>query len=173
MPIDQLREHTGPTALLVKRIPKEVLETVYGLTIRARIVEEGGDGKITAESLLITYAGKPPMLLGYRDTHCVLSGKRFHSFRSRKPGRGPGSSRNTERLRKRQVAILPSSSQRHGRRVQRRDSEARFEALGRKEESSYHSRYQRSRYIHYPRSSFCDSITRSGTQDTKGRPRIL
>lgn len=58
LPIDQLREHTGPTALIVKRIPKEVLEATYGLSIRCQGTEEGGDGKITAEDLLITYAGK-------------------------------------------------------------------------------------------------------------------
>ena len=57
LPIDQLREHTGPTALVVKRIPQEVLEAIYGLTIRCKSVEEGGTGKISAEDLLITYAG--------------------------------------------------------------------------------------------------------------------
>ncbi|KAI0689891.1 P-loop containing nucleoside triphosphate hydrolase protein [Cytidiella melzeri] len=56
LPIDQLREHTGPTALVVKRIPKEVLEAIYGLSIRCKSVEEGGSGKISAEDLLITYA---------------------------------------------------------------------------------------------------------------------
>ncbi|KAI0749172.1 P-loop containing nucleoside triphosphate hydrolase protein [Irpex lacteus] len=56
LPIDQLREHTGPTALVVKRIPKEVLEAIYGLTIRYKSVEEGGAGHITAEDFLITYA---------------------------------------------------------------------------------------------------------------------
>ncbi|KAF7799320.1 hypothetical protein EIP86_010552 [Pleurotus ostreatoroseus] len=56
LPIDQLREHTGPTALVVKRIPKEVIEVIYGLSINAKSVEEGGDGRITAENLLITYA---------------------------------------------------------------------------------------------------------------------
>jgi large subunit GTPase 1 len=58
MPIDQLREHTGPTALVVKRIPKGVLESIYGLSIRTRSAEEGGDGNITAEDLLIAYASK-------------------------------------------------------------------------------------------------------------------
>lgn len=58
LPIDQLREHTGPTSLVVKRIPKEVIEAIYGLSIRTKSVEEGGDGKITAEDLLITYASE-------------------------------------------------------------------------------------------------------------------
>ena len=56
LPIDQMREHTGPTALVVKRIPKEVLEAIYGLSIRTKGVEEGGDGKITGTDLLVAYA---------------------------------------------------------------------------------------------------------------------
>ncbi|KAI0639638.1 P-loop containing nucleoside triphosphate hydrolase protein [Trametes polyzona] len=56
LPIDQMREHTGPIALVVKRIPKEVLEAIYGLTIRTKGVEEGGDGKITGTDLLVAYA---------------------------------------------------------------------------------------------------------------------
>ena len=57
LPIDQLREYTGPVSLVVKRIPKEVLEGMYGLTIRTQGPEEGGDGKVTAEGLLVAYAG--------------------------------------------------------------------------------------------------------------------
>ncbi|KAI0652079.1 P-loop containing nucleoside triphosphate hydrolase protein [Trametes meyenii] len=56
LPIDQMREHTGPIALVVKRIPKEVLEAIYGLSIRTKGVEEGGDGKITGTDLLVAYA---------------------------------------------------------------------------------------------------------------------
>ncbi|KAG6821361.1 hypothetical protein H0H93_014158 [Arthromyces matolae] len=56
LPIDQLREYTGPASLLVQRIPKDVLEAVYGLRIKVSDVEEGGDGKIRAEHLLIAYA---------------------------------------------------------------------------------------------------------------------
>ncbi|KAF8898928.1 hypothetical protein BD779DRAFT_1486278 [Infundibulicybe gibba] len=56
LPIDQMREHTGPTALVVQRLPKEVLEATYGLTIKVQSVEEGGDGEITAENFLIAYA---------------------------------------------------------------------------------------------------------------------
>ncbi|KAI8990496.1 P-loop containing nucleoside triphosphate hydrolase protein [Trametes punicea] len=56
LPIDQMREHTGPTALVVKRIPKEVLEATYGLSIRTKSMEDGGDGKITASDLLVAYA---------------------------------------------------------------------------------------------------------------------
>ncbi|KAJ7492797.1 hypothetical protein FB451DRAFT_1219608 [Mycena latifolia] len=56
LPIDQMKEHTGPTALVVKRIPKEVLEATYGLSIKIKGVEEGGDGQVTAENFLIAYA---------------------------------------------------------------------------------------------------------------------
>lgn len=56
LPIDQLKEYTGPVSLVVKRIPKEVLEQTYGLTVKVRGVEEGGDGSITAENFLISYA---------------------------------------------------------------------------------------------------------------------
>jgi large subunit GTPase 1 len=60
LPIDQLREYTGPAALLVKRIPKDVLEATYGLTIRTRPAEEGGDGRVLPENLLIPYASESP-----------------------------------------------------------------------------------------------------------------
>ena len=63
LPIDQMREYTGPVALVVKRIPKEVLEATYGLTIATRNVEEGGDGKVTAEGLLVAYASMSRLLL--------------------------------------------------------------------------------------------------------------
>ncbi|KAH7885952.1 hypothetical protein F5I97DRAFT_1936902 [Phlebopus sp. FC_14] len=56
LPIDQMREYIGPVGLVVRRIPKEVLEATYGLRIRIKGVEEGGDGKVTAEDLLVAYA---------------------------------------------------------------------------------------------------------------------
>ena len=56
LPIDQMREYSAPTALVVKRIPKEVLEATYGLSIRTKGIEEGGDGKISGTDLLIAYA---------------------------------------------------------------------------------------------------------------------
>lgn len=58
LPIDQMREYSGPVALVAKRIPKEVLEATYGLTVKFKSVEEGGDGKITAEDFLIAYASE-------------------------------------------------------------------------------------------------------------------
>ncbi|PPQ67085.1 hypothetical protein CVT25_005686 [Psilocybe cyanescens] len=56
LPIDQLREYSGPVSLLTIRLPREILEATYGLTIKTRGVEEGGDGSVTAENFLIAYA---------------------------------------------------------------------------------------------------------------------
>ncbi|RFU35860.1 hypothetical protein B7463_g505, partial [Scytalidium lignicola] len=56
LPIDQLREFTGPTGLVAKRIPKPFLEALYGIKIITRPLEEGGTGIPTAEELLMAYA---------------------------------------------------------------------------------------------------------------------
>ncbi|KAF8641100.1 hypothetical protein AX17_000743 [Amanita inopinata Kibby_2008] len=56
LPIDQLREYTGPTTLVVKRVPKEVLEATYGLSLKVRSIEEGGVGQVTADTFLKSYA---------------------------------------------------------------------------------------------------------------------
>ncbi|KAJ2725509.1 hypothetical protein GGI07_001265 [Coemansia sp. Benny D115] len=56
LPIDQLREFTGPSALVAKRLPKWMLEAIYGIEIRTRPIEEGGSGVPTAEELLMAYA---------------------------------------------------------------------------------------------------------------------
>lgn len=56
LPIDQLREFTGPAALVAQRIPKSFLEAIYGLKIHIRPIEEGGTGITTAEELLSAYA---------------------------------------------------------------------------------------------------------------------
>jgi large subunit GTPase 1 len=58
LPIDQMREYTAPTSLLIKRVPKEILEATYGISIKVQAVEEGGDGKITAQDFLIAYASE-------------------------------------------------------------------------------------------------------------------
>lgn len=63
LPIDQMREYTGPVTLVIKRIMKEVLEATYGLDIQVRGVEDGGDGVLRAEDLLSTYAGAPSLLV--------------------------------------------------------------------------------------------------------------
>lgn len=57
LPIDQLREHVGPVSLVVRRIPKGVLEGMYGIKIVPLSSEEGGDGSLHAEDLLVSYAG--------------------------------------------------------------------------------------------------------------------
>ncbi|PLW16721.1 hypothetical protein PCANC_10521 [Puccinia coronata f. sp. avenae] len=56
LPIDQMREHTGPISLITQRIPKEVLEATYGLQLQTLPVEEGGNGAVTASEFLTTYA---------------------------------------------------------------------------------------------------------------------
>ncbi|KAJ1920504.1 hypothetical protein IWQ60_006986 [Tieghemiomyces parasiticus] len=56
LPIDQLREYVGPSGLVAQRIPKWVLEAIYGMTIRVRAEEEGGTGVPTAYELLQAFA---------------------------------------------------------------------------------------------------------------------
>ncbi|RKF56022.1 Large subunit GTPase 1 [Erysiphe neolycopersici] len=56
LPIDQLREFTGPVGLITRRIPKSLLEGIYGIKIKMKPLEEGGIGIPTAEELLIAYA---------------------------------------------------------------------------------------------------------------------
>ncbi|KAF2484595.1 ribosome biogenesis GTPase-like protein Lsg1 [Neohortaea acidophila] len=52
LPIDQLREYTGPAALVAQRIPQAFIEAVYGLRILTRPVDEGGTGIPTGEEVL-------------------------------------------------------------------------------------------------------------------------
>nr|XP_036582904.1 ribosome biogenesis gtpase [Colletotrichum truncatum]KAF6791800.1 ribosome biogenesis gtpase [Colletotrichum truncatum] len=56
LPIDQLREFTGPSGLVARRIPKPFLEAVYGINIKTRAMEEGGTGIPSAQELLAAYA---------------------------------------------------------------------------------------------------------------------
>lgn len=56
LPIDQLREFTGPSALVTQRIPQTFLETVYGIKIPTRAQEEGGTGRPTASEMLKAHA---------------------------------------------------------------------------------------------------------------------
>jgi len=58
LPIDQLREYIGPIGLVVKRLPASLLEATYGLTIKSRAAEDGGDGAIRPDDFLQTYASK-------------------------------------------------------------------------------------------------------------------
>ncbi|GME53416.1 GTP-binding domain HSR1-related protein [Neofusicoccum parvum] len=56
LPIDQLREYTGPAGLVASRIPQAFLEAIYGMKIHVRPLEEGGTGIPTAEEMLAGYA---------------------------------------------------------------------------------------------------------------------
>lgn len=56
LPIDQLREFTGPAALVAQRIPQSFLEAIYGMKINIRPLEEGGTGIPNAEEMLAAYA---------------------------------------------------------------------------------------------------------------------
>ncbi|KAI7883458.1 P-loop containing nucleoside triphosphate hydrolase protein [Lichtheimia hyalospora FSU 10163] len=56
LPIDQLREHSGPTSLVAKRIPQAVLEATYGIRIRTQPKEDGGSGIPTSAELCSAYA---------------------------------------------------------------------------------------------------------------------
>ena len=56
LPIDQLREFTGPAGLVAQRIPQSFLETLYGVKVYTRPLEEGGTGIPTAEDILTAYA---------------------------------------------------------------------------------------------------------------------
>lgn len=56
LPIDQLREFTGPAGLVALRIPQPFLENVYGMKIVTRPIEEGGTGQPTSNELLRAYA---------------------------------------------------------------------------------------------------------------------
>lgn len=56
LPIDQMREYSGPATLVAQRIPKSYIEAVYGLKIETRPLEEGGTGIPTGEEVLSAYA---------------------------------------------------------------------------------------------------------------------
>jgi large subunit GTPase 1 len=56
LPIDQLREWTGPAELISRRIPKEVLEQLYSF----KIFSKSEEGIITGEELLISFASIYP-----------------------------------------------------------------------------------------------------------------
>ena len=53
LPIDQLREWTGPAELLARRVPKRVLEQLYSFKIYS--ADEDGD-VVTGEELLVSFA---------------------------------------------------------------------------------------------------------------------
>ena len=56
LPIDQLREYTGPAGLVAHRIPQAFYEALYGVKVVVRPLEEGGTGIPTASEILSAYA---------------------------------------------------------------------------------------------------------------------
>ena len=56
LPIDQLREYTGPAGLVAQRIPQAFFEALYGVKVQVRPLEEGGTGTPTASEILSAYA---------------------------------------------------------------------------------------------------------------------
>lgn len=56
LPIDQLREYTGPAGLITRRVPQPFLEAIYGIHIDTRPIEEGGTGIPSASEFLSAYA---------------------------------------------------------------------------------------------------------------------
>lgn len=83
LPIDQMREYTGPIALVVKRIPKEVLEATYGLTIKVKEIDDGGDRQVTAENFLIAHASSSLSPFFKCALIVCSSCSWIHAFRSR------------------------------------------------------------------------------------------
>lgn len=56
LPIDQVREYTGPATLVGQRIPQSFLQAIYGMRIHTRPLEEGGTGTPTGAEVLRAYA---------------------------------------------------------------------------------------------------------------------
>ena len=59
LPIDQLREHWAPSSLVAQRVPKIILEAVYGIQINPLHATDGNfedNRSPTAEELLVAYA---------------------------------------------------------------------------------------------------------------------
>lgn len=65
LPIDQMREYTAPVELVCSRIPKAILEGIYGIRIPTLPKEEGGTGVPTAIEFLSVYAGERGLLGHY------------------------------------------------------------------------------------------------------------
>jgi len=56
MGIDNLRDHRGPIALICERIPRKILETVYGISLPKPTEEEDQNRKPRYDELLQNYA---------------------------------------------------------------------------------------------------------------------
>ncbi|XP_051482584.1 large subunit GTPase 1 homolog isoform X1 [Apus apus] len=55
LPIDQMRDHVPPISLVCQHIPRNILETTYGINIIRPREDEDPDRKPTAEELLTAY----------------------------------------------------------------------------------------------------------------------
>lgn len=56
LPIDQMREYTGPAELVAQRIPKDIIEAVYNIHIPTVSEDEGGTGVPSGLEVLSAYA---------------------------------------------------------------------------------------------------------------------
>lgn len=56
LPIDQMREYSGPIELVARRVPREILENTYAIRIEVTPIEDGGTGRVKAEDFLSSYA---------------------------------------------------------------------------------------------------------------------
>ena len=108
LPIDQLREWTGPASLLTRRIPREVFEQVHSFKVYSKDEE-----KVTGEELLISFACTLPTVtpsLQFSVTESDglrYSGSRIQeSGTSRKPRRRPSRPTPPKRLCQRENSIL-------------------------------------------------------------------
>ncbi|XP_053566180.1 large subunit GTPase 1 homolog [Bombina bombina] len=55
LPIDQMRDHVPPISLIAQRVPRYVLESIYGINIIRPREDEDQERAPTAEELLTTY----------------------------------------------------------------------------------------------------------------------
>ncbi|MBW0504236.1 hypothetical protein O181_043951 [Austropuccinia psidii MF-1] len=56
LPIDQMREHTGPISLVTERIPTKILEATYGLQLPTSTTIKGRNQSVSATEFLTAYA---------------------------------------------------------------------------------------------------------------------
>ncbi|KAG4302748.1 hypothetical protein PCK1_001103 [Pneumocystis canis] len=55
LPIDQLQDYISPIALILRRIPKHIFESIYGVSIQIESSEKDEAGILTAEQFLTEY----------------------------------------------------------------------------------------------------------------------
>lgn len=72
LPIDQMRDHIPPVSLLCQRIPRAVLEVVYGITIPPPQEEDDSNRAPFADELLSAYGH----VRGFMTSHGIPDGSR-------------------------------------------------------------------------------------------------